>query len=446
MEIFEVVIKNFKSIKKQKLDLSKNIVLIGPNASGKTNILEFFKFMKTALTSFSLPFNPVADWWGYQNIVYEKNISNNIEGAFRFKLEDFLISYAVSFGMDPLGQLTIIHEELLVSDVYKFERSNKMFTFSYDLAFLEKVSKQMPFEETLVYSFKDEDLNALKEKITIKIERNGQHIPLFNLIGSWSGSYSTDFAFVNIDMLDINKSRQTFVFPFISGNIKEQANLHFGLGPLFSAVNFELSEFFRQITILKHPDLKTIRQPLLPTRQVILREDGSNLNEILYQWFIKNKRFPALIEETIRREFSNSSISFDITLDGRILLLVDEDGLELQPHSISDGFYKLLFVLTAYETKPSLLLIDEIENSLHKKLIEFIVDTINLGEIKSILTTHSPVIVDMINLNQLRIVSKQFRDTIIEKTMNIKNLKIKLHDLGLAQSDAWFEGILSGKS
>jgi len=161
---------------------------------------------------------------------------------------------------------------------------------------------------------------------------------------------------------------------------------------------------------------------------------------------LKNRSFPKIIEETLRQEFSNSSIHFELTQDGRILLVVNEDDLDLQPHGISDGFYKILFVLTAIETKPSLLLVDEVENSLHREVVELIMDTIKFSEIKSIITTHSPLIVDMIDLNQVRVVSKTIQGTKVTKPKDIEKLKLQLHDLGLTHSDAWYEGVLTGKS
>ncbi len=41
--------------------------------------------------------------------------------------------------------------------------------------------------------------------------------------------------------------------------------------------------------------------------------------------------------------------------------------LELPAPGISDGFYKALTLLTALESEPSLLVVDEVENSLHAK-------------------------------------------------------------------------------
>src|SRR5947208_16599919 len=42
----KVHIKNFKSLKDVTLELGRNNVLVGPNMSGKSNFLDFFKFLQ----------------------------------------------------------------------------------------------------------------------------------------------------------------------------------------------------------------------------------------------------------------------------------------------------------------------------------------------------------------------------------------------------------------
>jgi AAA15 family ATPase/GTPase len=54
---------NFKSFKDTEWSkLNKFNVLIGPNRSGKTNFIEFFKFLKKALVEEISPCMPYLDW------------------------------------------------------------------------------------------------------------------------------------------------------------------------------------------------------------------------------------------------------------------------------------------------------------------------------------------------------------------------------------------------
>jgi len=56
-----IYIENFKSIKHLELELSPGVnVLVGPNASGKTNILEALDFLRKALIDHAgrIPYAP----------------------------------------------------------------------------------------------------------------------------------------------------------------------------------------------------------------------------------------------------------------------------------------------------------------------------------------------------------------------------------------------------
>lgn len=49
MEVSRIIIKNFKNLKDVEIRPKKFNVLIGPNGSGKTNFIEFFKLLKEDL-------------------------------------------------------------------------------------------------------------------------------------------------------------------------------------------------------------------------------------------------------------------------------------------------------------------------------------------------------------------------------------------------------------
>lgn len=51
--IEKIKIENFKSIKSLELEFSKINIFIGPNASGKSNIIDAFIFLDQGLDSYS---------------------------------------------------------------------------------------------------------------------------------------------------------------------------------------------------------------------------------------------------------------------------------------------------------------------------------------------------------------------------------------------------------
>ncbi len=85
---------------------------------------------------------------------------------------------------------------------------------------------------------------------------------------------------------------------------------------------------------------------------------------------------------------------------------MQERGLELPPPNMPDGLIKVLAIATAVELEPSLLLIDEIENSLHAKALEVIFDLLNNLEVPVLVATHSPILVDLVGPERTIIVNK----------------------------------------
>ena len=131
-----------------------------------------------------------------------------------------------------------------------------------------------------------------------------------------------------------------------------------------------------------------------------------------------------------------------MTSDGRAFLKVYENGLELQPPGISDGFYKTLVIISAIESHPSLLLIDEVENSLFAKSLDYIIDELRSSGVTTIIATHSPVVVDMVEIEELFVAEKGDDGTTLSRIEKPSKVRAKLKELGLTPSDMWLYGRL----
>ena len=55
-------VENFKSLRDFKINFKKFNVLIGPNGSGKTNVLELFKFASLCINPSGSPAYPFTPW------------------------------------------------------------------------------------------------------------------------------------------------------------------------------------------------------------------------------------------------------------------------------------------------------------------------------------------------------------------------------------------------
>ena len=134
-------------------------------------------------------------------------------------------------------------------------------------------------------------------------------------------------------------------------------------------------------------------------------------------------------------------ITFDLTIDGRIYMRVFEGDLLLDPPMISDGFHKVLAILTAVETGPSILAIDELENSLHLEAIERILDDLREAGCVVIATTHSPLVIDQVDPADIIFVDRDEEGaTIMWRVKDPEALKRKLAEKGITLSEGWLYG------
>jgi predicted ATPase len=161
---------------------------------------------------------------------------------------------------------------------------------------------------------------------------------------------------------------------------------------------------------------------------------------VVYTLFEENGyKLPERIEYGIRTLFPKFRIGFERGFSGEIVLRIYEDDHVLYPPSIPDGFYKVLAILTAIELKPSILAIDEIENSLHAEALEYVIDELKDSESTVIIATHSPVVVDIVDLEDLIIVEKD-EGTRLRRVEEPEKVREELEELGITPSESWLYG------
>jgi Predicted ATPases len=138
---------------------------------------------------------------------------------------------------------------------------------------------------------------------------------------------------------------------------------------------------------------------------------------------------------------NNISLRPVFTEDGNIRLHFIEKSennkeLILLPASVPDGFIKMLTILVAvYMLGMSTIIIDEIENSLHLKYIEKLVDIMRYSDSQFIATTHSPLIIDFMDPSEIIILDKERGETKVTKVQEPEKLKEKLTENGILLSE-----------
>ena len=193
------------------------------------------------------------------------------------------------------------------------------------------------------------------------------------------------------------------------------------------------------IILLRNLNYDILHQPAQTNNPVLLQENGNGLINVLFQWKLK-RQMPSSIKDALEELFPGWSIDFRLTDDGRILMRVNDGDQLLNPPSIPDGFYKLLAILAAVELNPRFLLIDEIETSLHAKIIEYILDELQTCNSTVVITTHSPAVIDLVSLKDLVLVERFENETVCRRIKEPDKLNKALLNEGLTTSEKWLYG------
>jgi hypothetical protein len=190
---------------------------------------------------------------------------------------------------------------------------------------------------------------------------------------------------------------------------------------------------FENCVLLKHPDISSISEPQVFGGDERLDVRARNLPQLLYR--LMAERRVGVVEEAVRKVFGELSIE-PRSVANRVFFAARERDLELPPSNIADGVIKVLAISVAVELEPFILLIDEVENSLHVKALEYVFDLLNSLEIPVVLATHSPILVDLANPERTIVVFRgSDGSTKLEYFKDPRELKSRLSELGIAFSD-----------
>ncbi len=474
-----IYIENFKSIKRLELDLNNGVnVLVGPNGSGKSNLLEAISFLYKALIEDKnkVPYLPHTPRYSSPlELIYMLNPNNKIilgaslEYYYKEKYKETTniikreIEFKVSFTYDgktiiPTGYNISIGKDTHVELNTKYIKIN-ITRELYDLAILKFKQLKEKYSEKSITSFLEDYEKDLRTKyycngkycILIHEWSKQLHPPLFldklDIITSFSHCTNNDkeghgicitiettfdrrTGFVNIPYIMKHELVKMTRGKIIKDHIKFASNL--------SDINVLIERVLEGIMFLRHPDIGALREPQPFMGDTRLNERATNLASVLLALQGRRGSFPERISHALEVLFPNMRISIE-SLYGHVVLVAEENELKLPPPNIPDGLIKLLAILTAIELEPSILLIDELENSMHVRMLEYVIDELNSLDIPVLVATHSPVVVDLVGPERTIIVDKKPDEgTVVERIKDPKKLSKRLKELGVALSDYVF--------
>jgi len=404
MAIKRIKVSNFKSFKDLDIKLNRFDVLVGANASGKSNFVQIFKFIRD-ISNLGLD-NAIS----LQGSEYLTNIGIPLPQMFSLKIEGLP---DVQFGIRVAESLIARIKEVDYEFELRFEPNKKGFEIRSD-------SLSLPIDYVRVKKDKNGKIKDDKVIGPGRIElRNKKGKPVFEL--------------QHPESIKIEKKDVFPPFMFTREELKPTTLLL--QTPYFLPT---LEHTFGDIAIYDF-DPKLSKKAVSVAGKSELEEDGSNLSLVM-----KN-----IVENTNKkRKFSNLikdllpfvvDLSTDKFADRSLLFKLRESyfpEVYFPASFISDGTVNIGAMLIAlYFEEKTLCIIEEPERNIHPYLISKVMDMMkDASENKQIIiTTHNPEVVKHTDLENILLVSRDKEGfSTISRPSKKKEVKIFLeNEMGL---------------
>jgi len=477
----EITIENFKSIRHLTLRPKPGVnVLVGPNMTGKTNTLEALHFLSRALSQAELlrtPYLPyLPQYWSPEDLFFMRRFENPIgfELLFRVVMRHgeaffkhyvrFVVKFALSRGRETIEPfyMSIAWETADKEFTTKLEVGDGEVRVCINPRYLSeyaKYIKEVRVREDAFKPFIDEIINKINElsKESTDLETKGELVIAQRAIESQFLKLLLASPFIHIFHIrpaSLGNGFNEFyliriVFPtffmympiLIKWGLADPSEFRGVLydttiAPpnLSTLIDTTIRIFLERSVLLKHPDIGAISEPQPFTGEEQLDVRARNLSQVFYRLSAEGR---TEYISTVLREAFNGVAVVPRSSAGRVFLVIRERGIELPPPNIADGLIKALAIASAIELRPTILLIDEVENSLHVKALKVIYDVLNSLEVPVIIATHSPALVDMAEPERVFVVSRgDDGGTVVEPPYgDLERLKRRLNELGVSLSD-----------
>lgn len=468
--LLRINVDGYRSLSKFSLDLHSGLnILIGPNGSGKTNIISFFQFI-SRLTETTLP-NAISQMGGVGAFFtkegernYKKQITIEMVGetdlevtedsSLRGYLNEHNSHYVLSFKINASNDFTsIFFSEQSYKVRIKSDESH-MATYSanqvleitdWDLE-INAISKSYDKVETNVVSlssklqgligpmFGMKDINSKDESETFK-----NFVRAFISADSLFMGGNTRYipAFSNIT----NDIKSGEVFNIIPSKIKESEDISkpFGVNSDGSGLGATLYHIKKNASNYRRQDLLSNLSRSGRRRNSTEQNYTNIFKQIVNQLKLVNSSVKDIIVE---------SEPFENTIKVRIKIDSNGAASELPLNLMSDGTLKWLALTTALVTSGSIFAIEEPENYLHplmqREILSFIRDKNSLSKTKSfvIMSTHSETLLNAARPEECVIVNMDHGYTITKRPEYPLELEQLISSTGFGLGQMYISGSL----
>jgi predicted ATPase len=412
--ITRIKIKGFKSLLDIDLELGPLTVLFGPNATGKSNLLDALMLLSRIISvpdineAFSFPYRGglIESFSFNANNQYDmanKNESKiELELSFSLKQKEILdldpdvhpnlykpsgigpYGHSVTF---PVGPIPLFYHE---RDMEKLE-------FIYKIEILLN-NKQIPFAEIKKENLYFVNSIHIDKKLGFEIKENKEKNNIYKI---------KDINFLQKEERELSLSSNESLLHHM-GNNSDYIYIH-----ALKKIIYSWKFYNFQTALLRNKGKLIKTQRLDPVKQ--------NIVEFLYNLKTTRKKVFNSIEKTINSLIpSIKGINFKVR-ENEIEILALENEREVPWALLSEGTLRVLAILAigVQQDYTTLIGLEEPENGIHpgriRQIAEFLETKRFLGQTQYIVTTHSPILPDQLPKECLVACKKKNGYTVFER-------------------------------
>ena len=419
MRITQLRFRAFKSLYDVACDLDQFTVLTGPNSAGKSNLVDAINFLsETFAHGLEIA---AARAGGFDNIIYRRN--GDSDKAIRFDIE-------IGFTGEDVAYL----EELRgTGKTHLSPKDNYWLNLSF--AMERSGSNDSPGDFRIIHErlvFRD------GQKTFLRMSRGPEGIVHFRRSREIHGPRSRYgralWPLSEDGFIDFIKSRPAKPTALSLAQLQ--------LGGLLTEI---VQSYGRSRVFQLSPH--QCRQTGVPTPNAYLDRYGTNLPSVADYMRRNRQESWQQVESAMRSVVPQlKSIETSYTDDRRLALHFYEEGLERPWNSseVSDGTIQILALFVAlFDERTSFLAVEEPENALHPWILRQFVDLCREQSKQILLTTHSPVLVDYVLPESLRLVWQRAGRSFLARVTDLSPEFIVLWKAGdLRTFEAYDSGLI----
>lgn len=389
--IKRIKIHNFKNFKDIDVELNRFNVIIGQNASGKSNFKQIFSFLKDIVTK------------GLENAIAIQGGSEYIRN---FGFNDMTLKMEIHFNSDLPNEILRVHPR----GDYGIILTTKNIVYNFSLLFNKNLSYKITEDKlTIIGSFEDESQGKKIISGKIIFSKHGKEI------------------------------KRKYTFPPIAGSILQRQYEIFEFSPLTDKqllleaklFGFMVKNWYRFLSnmVIHNFNPELLKSSSYPRSGSELNYNGSNLSFILSQLKKDSKKSEALQHYVRDLLTFFKSIFIERTTDGSLRFNLKEiySSRKLPAIYVSDGTVNVLaLIITLFLQNNKLTVIEEPERNLHPGILSSLMQLMDEAshENQVIITTHNPILLDYVNLENILIVTRKTEgDSIIITPKNHDEVK-----------------------